>query len=124
MSGHRLPFDLAKMPITVDDPGDGGQIAVSRWALVPLINSSGTGETRTVADPTAPFIVLVLMKNDGNSDNIVITFDSPFNAGSNQDTLTFNSQHDIAYMISKPYDSGSSSGYRWWRLAADGVSIS
>lgn len=71
-------------PIT--DPGDAGAISVLRSGYVPLVTAAA--ETRTVADPSAVGMILMLsLKTDGG--DCVITFASPIDQ-SPKTIATFN----------------------------------
>lgn len=81
-------------PIT--DPGNGGAISVLRSGYCPLVTAGA--ETRTIADPSAVGMILMLsLKTDGG--DCVITFASPINQ-SPKSIATFNTVGESMMLMS------------------------
>lgn len=103
------------VPIT--DPGNAGAIAVTRSGYVPLVTGGG-GETRTVADPTAVGMILMLsLKTDGGGD-AVVAFASPVNQTGNN-RATFADVGDSQALIS--VEDGSD--IEWREFQNDGAGL-
>lgn len=118
---HRIPNDFSNADWVIPDPGNAGAIPNSRSGIVELV-SVGAGETRTLAAPTAPFLILVLsFKTDGG--DIVVTCATTLNVTANN-TITFDTAGEMVTLISVP----SGTAFRWRALAcapeADTASLS
>lgn len=99
------------------DPGDGNAIPVTRSGYVPLVTGGG-GETRTLADASAPGLTLDLyFKTDGS--DCVITSASPINQTGNN-TMTFADVGDHLRLTS--IEDGAD--LEWRVVANDGVALS
>ncbi len=120
MSGHRLPFDLAKAPYHTADPGDGADISISHWAHI-SITTGASGETNTLNNPTnAGQRVAMMMITDGGGDR-VITCDSAINKAGNT-IITFAAVDDSIVLESFLVDS---SGNCEWRVVHNnGITLS
>lgn len=101
------------VPIT--DPGNAGAIAVTRSGYCPLVTAGS--ETRTVADPSAVGMILILSFKTDNND-CVVTFASPINQTANN-TATFADVGDSQMLIS--VEDGSD--IEWREFQNDGVAL-
>lgn len=97
------------------DPGDAGALPPSQSGYLGMV--SAAAETRTLAAPSAPGLMLTLVLAEDGGD-VVVTCAAGFNAAGN-DTATFNAEGDTLALISIPADSGPA----WRVLAADGAAL-
>lgn len=121
MSGHNFSADwlsaLQAGYTNIVDPGDAGTIYVTNkgYARVPLVSGS-SGETRVLADPTAPGVIVQLdFKTDGGG-SVVVTPSTAYDQDGNT-TFTLDDAGDYIMLVA--VEKGSA--YVWRPLAYDGV---
>ena len=131
MDSHNVGYALyshgASRGGSVKDPGDTGKIKILPGQGRGLCEMRcGGSETRTLADPDAPDLELLLeLVVDGGQ--IVITADTAVNASAHR-TLTFTAVNQ-AMLLRSIQASAASSGsgphvYRWMLVVADGAAAS
>lgn len=106
MSGHRIPYDMAKGPLQIPDPGASGTIKIDRYgAIIELV--SVASETRILAAPERDGILATIrQKTDGG--DIAITASAGWNVAGNT-VATFQDVGDQLHIISV----AATTGYRW-----------
>ena len=105
-SPHRIHHDLYRGPKEIVDPGNAGQVRVSKDLQICELVTTGA-ETRTLATPTKAGIRFLLrMKTDGG--DAVVTAAGTLNVAGNT-VATFADVGDQLDLISV----AASSGYRW-----------
>jgi hypothetical protein len=120
MSGHRALSDNYLGDTTVEDPGAGGTIQVHRSpAVVDIVTADA--EARTLADPLAAGVFLVLtLKTDGG--DCTVTASTGINQAGNT-VCVFADAGDILALVSVP-DPSSSGDFVWRVIENDGGSLS
>jgi hypothetical protein len=109
---------LVRTPALVADPGDTGAIPVVRSSNVAL-TSGGTGETRTLAIPSATGITLDLSFDVDGTGDIVVTAASAINQATNT-IMTFSDAGEHIRLTAVQV-----AGALVWRVVAnDGVVLS
>ena len=110
-------LELTDVANAIADPGDGNAIDVTTSGTVNL-TSGGSGETRTLADPSfAGQEIVIGFDVDGGGDVVVTAASAANQAGNN--TLTLADAGDI--LVAKAIDLG---GSPVWRIVAnDGVGL-
>jgi hypothetical protein len=118
MSSHRLYNDLA-LSATIDDPGSAGTIFTDRsLSVVNLV--TGTGETRTLADPDYNGQILTLNMMTDAGDAVVTTSTAYDENGST--AITFANEGEFVKFISIP-DPATSGSFVWRVTSYDGVML-
>ena len=119
MTGHRIPYDLAKGDYHVI-ANDGDDISIAKWSYIG-ITTGASGETNTLNDPSKVGLrVTFNMMTDGGGDR-VITADSAINQAGNT-IMTFAAVDDMCILESVQVDAD---GNCEWRVVAnDGVALS
>ena len=116
---HRVHHDLYSASKGLQDPGDAGTIRVTKDLQICEMTTGGSGETRTLANPTKAGIRFVLrLLTDGGGD-AVVTAENGLNVTGN-DTATFGDAGDLLSLISV----STSSAFRWEVDVNTGVSLS
>ena len=118
MSSHRVLYDAYRAAFLMTDPGDAGTITVDRYsAVVPLV-TGGSGETRTLAQPTkAGLICTVELDTDGGGD-AVLTVTGGYNADA-ATSITLGDAGDFVTFVSIKV--GAS--YYWRVVAHEGTNV-
>jgi len=113
MSGHRVASDLAKGAPTLADPGNAGDIVITKQGQLVELESSAA-ETRTLKNPLrASMRATIRMKTDGG--DITLTASNGLNVTGNN-TAVFADVGDLIDLISVSH----TSGYRWEILVNTG----
>jgi len=87
MSGHNTPYHMYQGPLLMDDPGDGGGIAIDRYgAVVPMVSGS-SDETRTLARPTKAGILATFVLDTDDGGDITLTITGGYNAEEDTDII-------------------------------------
>jgi hypothetical protein len=113
LMSHRIHSDLFRVPKSMPDPGNGGEIRVTEDLQILEMVSTGA-ETRTLKAPTKPGIRFVLrFMTDGG--DILVTAENGYNVEG--DTVaTFNDASDLLQLISVEYTAPTATApatYRW-----------
>lgn len=105
---HRVHYDLYRAPKHMADPGNAGRITVSEDLQICEMTTGGSGETRTLANPTKAGIRFVLrLLTDGGGD-AVVTASNGLNVTGNT-VATFADASDMLSLVSVSH----TTGYRW-----------
>lgn len=116
MSGHRVLHDMRVAPFMVPDPGDAKKIHVDRWGLVVPMTSGSSDETRILAAPSKPGLMVHLVLSTDGGGNITLTVTDGYN-NAGDTSLVFADAGDSVTLVSVHKGSDS-----YWRLiASDGV---
>ena len=111
MSKHNVPFNMHHADWEILDPGTGNSIPVDKNGIM-AFSTGASGETNTLARPTAMGQRLTLfMVADGGGDR-VITADGIFDESSNN-TATFDAAQEMLVLESVP--TATSGVYEWRR---------
>lgn len=118
---ERQEFERAVAGINrIPDPGDAGTIVVDRSPAVCILTTGASGETRTLAEPTAPGIrVQLSMSVHGGGDAVVTVAGTVNQTGNN--TITFGVATDVIFLESIPL---TATTYRWVDAGKDGAALS
>ena len=105
---HRIHHDLYEARKGLTDPGDAGTIRATQDLQICEMTTGGSGETRTLANPTKAGIRFVLrLLTDGGGDAVVTVANGLNVTGNTQ--ATFADAGDLLSLVSV----STSSGYRW-----------
>lgn len=105
---HRIHHDLYRAPKGMLDPGNAGTIRVIEDLQICEMTTGGSGETRTLANPTKAGLRFILrLLTDGGGD-AVVTAANGLNVTGNTGA-TFADAGDLLSLISVTH----TSGYRW-----------
>jgi hypothetical protein len=100
---------LYRGPKVINDPGNAGTIRPNKDLQICEMVSGGSGETRTLANPSKPGIRFTLrLKTDGGGD-VVVTAAAGLNVAL-ETQATFADASDFLSLISVTISAGS---YRW-----------
>lgn len=124
MSGHNLSYQLAEnYNIETVDPGDAGVLTLGKSGHVYIIETGGSGETRTIATPAKVGLRIgISFKTDGGGDAVITGAGSEtfFDGTSAHTTITLSTARDYIELLST-YDG---SDIEWVVVSNAGAGLS
>lgn len=123
MSGKSISRDLHEAASgamnRIKDPGTTGTIRVDRGNAVCMLVSGADAETRTLAEPTAPGLFLLLGMAEDGGGTITTTVAGTINQTGNT-TIAMADVTDAVLLVSIPL---TETTFRWMVVVNDGATL-